>query len=283
MIVAALTSGARALYIEKPFTRTCAEADEVIALARSRGATLTVAHRNRPHPALPVLKRYLDEGSLGNLLEVRARGKEDQRGGAQDLWVLGGHLFDTATLFTGPAIACTAGVYQGGRPATRADVHDGAEGVGPIVGDEIHARFDTSSGVPIFYDSKKGAGSVAAGFGLQIVCARGLVDLRMDIDPLVHVQQGSPFEPTTAPRRWVPLTSAGLGTPEPVAGLTKRLLGHVAGVEDLLDAMRDGREPLCGPVAALRTIEMTQGIFASFVAGTRVTLPLAQRTTPLGE
>ena len=34
-------------------------------------------------------------------------------------------------------------------------------------------------------------------------------------------QQGSPFQPTTAPRTWVPLTSAGLGAPEPVADLTQ--------------------------------------------------------------
>jgi hypothetical protein len=47
---------------------------------------------------------------FGPVLEVRARGKEDQRGGGQDLCVLGEHLFNAATLFTGGARSCTADV-----------------------------------------------------------------------------------------------------------------------------------------------------------------------------
>ncbi len=211
MIVAALDAGARGVYVEKPFVRTCAEADQVVALARRTGASLAVAHRNRYHPALPVLQRYLADGTLGRILEIRARGKEDQRGGGQDLCVLGGHLFNVATMFTGAPTACSATIQQQGRPATRRDVHEGDEGVGLIVGDEVHARFDTQRGIPIFYDSKKGLGSAAAGFGLQIFCERGVVDLRMDIEPLVHVREGHPFIPDATPRAWMPLTSAGLG------------------------------------------------------------------------
>jgi predicted dehydrogenase len=281
MIVAALDAGARGLYIEKPFVRSCAEADEVIALARRARARLAVAHRNRYHPALPILQRYLADQALGRLIEVRARGKEDQRGGGQDLWVLGGHLFNIATLFTGPPLACTAGIYQQGRLATPADAHQGDEGVGMIVGDELHARFDTTSGVPIFYDSTKGLGSAAAGFGLQLFCERGVVDLRMDIEPLIHVREGHPFQPSTAPRAWVPFTSGGPGVAEPVQNLPRRILDHVAAIEDLLEATRAGRDPLCGPESARETIEMTQAVFASWVAASRVTLPLAQRTSPL--
>ena len=281
MIVAALDAGARGVYVEKPFVRTCAEADTVLALARRSGARLAVAHRNRYHPALPVLQKYLADGALGRVLEIRARGKEDQRGGGQDLCVLGGHLFNAATLFTGAPTRCTATIQQQGRPATREDVRDGDEGVGPIAGDEVHARFDTEHGIPMFYDSKKAMGSTASGFGLQVLCERGVVDLRMDVEPLVHVREGHPFIPAATPRAWIPLTSAGLGVPEPVAGLNRRILDHVAGVEDLLGCIRSGREPLCGAAAALETIEMTQAVFASFAAGGPVALPLATRTWPL--
>ena len=281
MIVAALEAGARGLYVEKPFVRTCAQADQVLALARRTGASLAVAHRNRYHPALPVLQRYLADRTLGRIIEIRARGKEDQRGGGQDLWVLGGHLFNIATLFTGVATACTATINQEGRPATGRDVREGDEGVGLIAGDEVHARFDTRGGIPIYYDSKKGLGSAAAGFGLQIFCEQGVVDLRMDIEPLVHVRHGHPFRPDTAPRAWVPLTSAGLGVPEAIPDLSRRILDHVVAVEDLLDAMRDRREPLCGPADASETVEMTQAVFASFATGGPVTMPLATRTWPL--
>ena len=36
----------------------------------------------------------MQSGRLGDVLEVRARGKEDSRGGGEDLMVLGTHLFD---------------------------------------------------------------------------------------------------------------------------------------------------------------------------------------------
>ncbi|AMY09627.1 putative oxidoreductase YcjS [Luteitalea pratensis] len=281
MIVGALDGGARGVYVEKPFVRTCAEADQVVALARRTGTSLAVAHRNRYHPALPVLQKYLADGTLGRILEIRARGKEDQRGGGQDLWVLGGHLFNVATLFTGAPTACSATIQQQGHPATRSDVHEGDEGVGLIAGDEVHARFDTQRGIPIFYDSKKALGSAAAGFGLQIFCERGVVDLRMDIEPLVHVREGHPFIPDTTPRAWIPLTSAGPGVPETVPGLSKRILDHVAAVEDLLACLGSGREPLCGPTPASETVEMTQAVFASFAAGGPVTMPLTTRTWPL--
>jgi hypothetical protein len=103
----------------------------------------------------------------------------------------------------------------------------------------------------------------------------------MDIEPLVHVREGHPFIPTASPQVWVPLTSAGLGVPEPVAGLNRRILDHVAAVEDLLACMGTGREPLCGATAATETVEMTQAVFASFAAGGPVAMPLAARTAPL--
>ena len=126
----------------------------------------------------------------------------------------------------------------------------------------------------------------ASGFGLQIFCERGVVDLRLDFEPLVHVREGHPFVPATTPRAWIPLTSAGLGMPEPVPGLNRRILDHVAAIEDLLDSMRNGREPLSGPAAASETVEMTQAVFASFAAGVPgvqlfTTLPITHVFSPV--
>ena len=43
----------------------------------------------------------LREGRLGQLLEIRARGKEDTRAGGEDLIVLGTHCFDLMRYFAG--------------------------------------------------------------------------------------------------------------------------------------------------------------------------------------
>ena len=281
MIVAALEAGVRGLYVEKPFVRTLAEADEVVALAGARHAVLVMAHRNRYHPALPAFIQHVKGGAFGPVIEVRARGKEDQRGGAQDLCVLGGHLFNAATLFTGPPVACTAGISQQGQPVTVTNARDGDEGVGRIVGDEIHARFETASSIPLFYDSVKGAGTTASGFGIQVICRDALIDMRMDLEPFIHVRAGSPFVPSRTAVPWVTFSSAGPGVPEPVADVAGLVLGHRGGMTDLVACVRESRTPLCGGADGRETVEMIQAVFASFVAGGRVTMPLRERAWPL--
>jgi hypothetical protein len=53
-------------------------------------------------------------------------------------------------------------------------------------------------------------------------------------------------------------------------------------VRDLIAAIADKRQPLCGPEAGRETVELTLGVFASFAAGgKKVALPLADRQHPL--
>ncbi|MEM1441425.1 MAG: Gfo/Idh/MocA family oxidoreductase, partial [Verrucomicrobiota bacterium] len=187
MAVAAAEAGAKGIYIEKPFCRDLAEADQIIKACQENGTRLAIAHRNRFHPVLPVVSELIDEGAIGKLLEIRARGKEDARGGCQDLWVLGSHLLNLIHYFAGDPIACSATIYANGKPATATDIIEGPEGVGPIAGNEIRARYEMSSGVPVYFDSLQNAGSKEAGFGFQFIGTNGLIDLRADREPLVHL------------------------------------------------------------------------------------------------
>ena len=278
MIVAAIAAGARGIYVEKPFVRTPAEADDVRRLCREKGVKLAVAHRNRYHPALPVLADLLASGAFGSPLEIRARGKEDQRGGGLDLWVLGSHVLNLGTYLAGAPLACSAAIFEQGRPATDADIHEGDEGLGPLLGDEIHARFEMERGLPLFFDSKKNAGARTTGFGLQLLCTGGIIDLHIDTEPLIQWLAGNPFKPTTDLRQWTPITSAGLGKPEPLKSIGEFVAKHVGPVEDMLRTMEHGGEPLCGPEAAGDTVEMIHGVFTSYKrGGARVALPLESR------
>ena len=120
MIMAAIDAGAKGIYTEKPFCRTLMEADEIVAACEQHGVRLGIAHRNRYHPVMPVVKQLVADGAIGRLLEFRARGKEDTRGGALDLWVLGGHLFNLISFFGGKPLACSATVLQNGQPIAKA-------------------------------------------------------------------------------------------------------------------------------------------------------------------
>ena len=281
MLIAAIESGARGIYVEKPFCRTPAEADEVLAACEKRKVKIAVAHRNRYHPVLPVLQKLIAEDGIGRVLEFRARGKEDQRGGSLDLWVLGSHLLGLVTVFTGKPLACSATVLQDGRLATKADVKEGDEGVGPLAGNEVHARFETEHGIPLFFDSVKGAGSAAAGFGIQIIGTKGIIDLRADSEPLAHLLAGSPFVPAKDARAWVPITSAGVGQPESIGDISKMMAAHLLPARDLIAAMREDREPLCSARDGATTVEMICSVFESHrLGGLRVGLPMKARGNP---
>jgi predicted dehydrogenase len=282
MALAAMEAGARGIYSEKPFCRTPAEADEVVAACGQRRVVFALAHVGRYHPALPVVVQLVKDGGIGRLLEIRARGKEDSRGGALDLWVLGSHVLNLATVFGGSPVACSAALLQKGRPVARADVKDGDEGVGPLAGNEVHARFEMEQGVPLFFDSTQGAGEKAAGFGMQLIGTKGIVDLRSDREPFAQLLRGSPFLPAAEPRAWVPISSAGAGQPEPLAELKDGGNRHLFAGRDLIAAMRDKRAPLCSAGDGRVVVEMICAVFESHrLDGQRVTFPLKTRQNPL--
>ncbi|MCB1092767.1 MAG: Gfo/Idh/MocA family oxidoreductase [Verrucomicrobiae bacterium] len=283
MVVAAAAAGAKGIYMEKPFCRSLAEADEMVAACAKSNTKLAVAHRNRYHPVMPVVAQMVTDGAIGRLLEIRARGKEDQRGGSLDLWVLGSHLMNLMHFFGGQPRACSGTVLQDGRPVTKADVKEGDEGTGPLAGNEVHARWEMERGFPVFFDSIQGAGNASAGFGLQLIGTEGIIDARTDKEPAAQLLAGSPFRPGADPRAWVPITSAGLGKPEPIADIRLQVAGHVAPGRDLIAAIREDRQPLCGAEDGRITVEMILSVFESHrQGGARVEIPLKNRENPLG-
>lgn len=282
MALAAIAAGARGIYMEKPFCPTLAQCDEVITAAAAGHVKIALAHRNRYHPALLAVRKAIADGAIGRLVEIRGRGKEDARGGALDLWVLGAHVLNLAHFFAGAPRACSATLFQNGTVATAADVREGDEGVGPIAGNEVHARFEMESGVPVFFDSIHDAKSGAGNFGLQLIGTGGIIDLRLDNDPIAQILAGSTFVPSAQPRQWVPISSGGIGVPEPIADLKTQLSSHVTSARDLIAAIREDRAPLCSAEDARVVVEMIMAVFTSHVrGGARVTLPLESRTNPL--
>ena len=282
MALAAIAAGARGIYCEKPFCRSPAEADAIVTACEKHGVKFAVAYRNRYHPALAAADWLIKDGAIGRLLEMRGRGKEDARGGGLDLWVLGAHLMNLMHYFGGQPLACAATVLQDGRPVTRTDLQEGAEGVGPLAGNIVHARYEMERGVPAFFDSVQNAGEKASGFGLQLVGTQGVIDMRIDTEPFVQLLPGGALHPQREPRTWVPVSSAGAGRPEPIADLAKQVSSHQLAVRDLLAAIRDNRAPLCDARAGRTTIEMICAVFeAHRLGGQRVAFPLTTRENPL--
>jgi predicted dehydrogenase len=114
LVLACARAGASVL-LEKPMARTLAEADEMVTACERHHVKLAIAHQTRHSPRLQRVRELIAAGLVGDLLELRARGKEDGRGGGQDLMVLGTHLMDLMRLLAGDARWCFARVSQAGR------------------------------------------------------------------------------------------------------------------------------------------------------------------------
>ena len=279
MILAAIKAGARGIYVEKPFCRTPAEADQIIAAADKAGTKIAVAHRNRYHPTLAAIDQIIADGTIGKLLEIRGRGKGDRRGGGEDLWVLGSHVLNLIEYFGGAPETCSANLYANGKLVTAADVVEGNEALGPLAGNELHARYRLNKGITATFDSIADDDTGGHGFGLQLIGSKGIINIRCDRDPLAHLLPGNPFEPTDQPRTWQAITAAGIEATE--SDEQKKLVAearnHIAPIRDLIAACdsNSDRRPLCDARAARNTVEMICAVFDSHrQGGAAVKFPL---------
>ncbi len=280
MVVAAAQSGARGIYTEKPFCRTMAEADEMLAACGKNKVKLAIAFQTRYSPVLPVVSEIIESGQIGQVLELRGQGKSDRRGGGEDLWVLGTHVFNLMNHFGGQPLWCFGSVEQDGKPITKEDVKPGAEGIGLLAGDTVHAMWRMSDGPTAYFDSVRNMGGRPSRFGLWICGSKGVIELHTGYLPAAYLLSDPAWSPGRTGKKWLPITSAGVDKPEPLPN-TSLHGGNILAVKDLLAAIEEDRQPLADIHAARTSTEMIASVFESQRLGKPVALPLANRQCPL--
>ncbi|NQU24877.1 MAG: Gfo/Idh/MocA family oxidoreductase [Candidatus Nealsonbacteria bacterium] len=281
MVVAAAERGVRGIYQEKPMSRTLAEADEMIAACEKHNVKAAMAHQTRYSQKLPVIREMIRSGRLGRILEFRARGKDDHRGGGEDLWVLGTHVLNLMTHFAGDPKTCYGTVWQDGRPIRADDVKPGPEGIGPLAGDEVHATYRFAGKVSGTFDSIRNGRGDSTRFGLRIFGSEGVLHLyETGHLPSVHFLADSSWSPGRTGKRWVAVSSAGPDKPEPLRneGLHG---GNVLAVRDLIAAVEEDRQPMSSIYEARTATEMIVAVFESQRTGGPVEFPLQNRENPL--
>jgi len=135
------------LYCEKPLVADLVSLDAISAACQTHHVQLAMAHQWRAMPPVQQALAQLKAGRWGRPLRLRARAKDDARGGGEELIVHGTHWFDLMIAIAGRPEWVFGQVTVQGRDATRADVHQATEPVGPIAGDSISAMFGFAHGV----------------------------------------------------------------------------------------------------------------------------------------
>ncbi len=267
------------IYMEKPFCRTLEEADEMVRACEQNKIKLAIAHQTRYSPTLTRIRELIEDGRIGDVLELRGRGKEDGRGGGEDLWVLGSHIFNMMHFFGGEPQWCFARVYQDGEPVTATDVYQGNEGIGPLAGNSLSATYAMQNGINGYFASTRQAGN-GARFALQIYGSKGVLDIKTGYRPLAYLLEDASWSPGRSGKNWQRVTSAGVGKPEPPQDSTLHA-GNVAACVDLLAAIAEDRQPECNVYEARTTVEMIAAVYESHRQSVPVEMPLKQRKNPL--
>ena len=290
MIEAAAAAGCH-IYCEKPVAGSLAEVDTIVAACQSAKVKMAVAHQWRA--MLPVQKIIKDVkvGKFGKLLRVRTRPKDDSRGGGEELLLHGTHLFDLMMAFAGEPRWASGHVTVDNRDATTEDTGQGNAPVGPIIGDSISAIFGFDSGVRGFFDSTAGLAIPGESnfdnlYGLSLECERASLELREPGDVYIYpVPRVLPdLRDLAWERVWMPEWHE---RPEHAPDLLRRNwlnIGNKTLARDLIDAAEADREPLSSIRMVRFVNEMVQGVYSSHLrSGQRITIPLTERTHPLGE
>ena len=268
MVTAAVEAGAHIL-MEKPFARSLEDADRMVAAAERRGIKIQLGHTARAMSVTQAVRTMLGEGRLGELMEIRARGKEDRRAGGEDMMVLGTHCFDLMRYFAGNPSWVFASVIEKKRDATREMARKATEPIGRITGDDIAAMFRFQGGVAGYFGSKSSDVQDGQRFGVTLYGSKATAYV-----PLADVPGAPPY--VLYGTSWIDGKRERIDYPpatKPTRAGTNALMAA-----DLMEAIETGREPLCSARDGRWTIEMVAGIYESSFAGSRVAFPLAKRT-----
>ncbi|MCB9768664.1 MAG: Gfo/Idh/MocA family oxidoreductase [Candidatus Omnitrophica bacterium] len=273
-LLAAASVGAHG-YLEKPVAVDLAEVDEMVRAIEAKGLKWSVGFQISLAPSFLHAKKLIRDGLIGEVLEVRARGKEDRRAGGEDLIVLGIHLFDALISLFGNPQSCSSFIYTDGEPSQPKDVVHPTEPLGPIVGNRVIANYTFANALPISFQSLQHDQRLDSRFGISVYGSKGILKVLWGFPaPFRHIVNSS----------WLDLDGEGWKPLPDSPSDQDNLDNHSRNrdvVTDLLAAIREDRLPEVSLQRARWAHEMIQGAFASHVAGATVQFPLENRKHPL--
>lgn len=282
MALAVAEAGA-CVFLEKPMATTLAEADAIVEACDRAGVTIGIAHQGRMHAAVHYGRRLLEEGAIGTVLSAQMRGKEDRRGGGEDLMVLGTHVLDTLRfmLDADPAWVFAHVSTADGRPMTKADAVEGPEETGLIAGDHVHALYGFPNGVTATFESRRNQTDPVGRFGSHILGSKGIMSVHANSQQ-VRIYEAPVWHPDReAAVRDVTAEAIEALPPAERPATDLQMAANVAIVRDVLAAREEGREPINSGRDGRWALEMIHGVYASHLSGRPVALPLENREHPL--
>jgi predicted dehydrogenase len=284
MVLACAASGVKGIYCEKPFARTLAEADEMLAACQKSGTYIAVAHQNRAVPHLQRVRELIQEGAIGKLMRIRGKAKDDARGGAEDLMVLGTHIMDMMRAVAGDPLWAFGHIRQGNRDITTTDVKEKSDGLVPMAGDNLTGYFAFPDGVAGTYESYL-AGGGSRFMGIWIEGTEGTITLHGGWEKQAYLCRMPQWTPELGDGAWKRIYVSNWekdanGQPRSNADLLN--IANQRMVQGLIDCIENGGAHFSSGGDARWAMEMCFAVPESQRTGSRVSFPLMNRENPWG-
>jgi len=238
MVIDCAKAGVRAIHCEKPMAPTWGEAKRMAETCDAHGVQLTFNHQRRMSPEFRQARQMLRDGAVGDLVRVD--------GMCGNLFDWGTHWFDMFFFYNDetPATAVLGQVEPSGGQTVFGVTLEG-EGVSQVrFGNGVIGLLSTSAeqGWPLM---------------TRIVGTDGIIEAALRTDPLRIF--------TPASNGWEVIALEGSNSLQDTVA---------AGVEDLVAALKEGREPELSSRKVLRATELIFATYESARRGRRVDLPL---------
>ncbi len=270
MVLACLEADCH-VYCEKPMTASLADGDRIVNTAKDKVLKVAVAHQAVYLPTIQAVKKMLKDGKIGEVQAIHAHGKQDRRGGGEDMITLGTHLFNMMRYFVGDVAWMQAHVTENGKEVTAANARQATEPVGDVAGDCVNSYFAFKSGVSGFFDSRKDQVGSSLRYGMEIIGSKGMFSLRGGGANELMIYPHACWAPADTSQKWEPMQIDDT----PLFG------GNQLAIVDLIDAVENDRKPISSAEDAVAALEMILGAYESQLARTRVDFPIENREHPL--
>ncbi len=271
---------------EKPLSVDLQTADKMLAACAEAGVRLAVSHQFRFSPLFQEAKAWIDAGRIGEFRTVRELGKGRPAG--FELMEMGVHYFDEMDLFLDGIDWIHAQVTYQGRDVDAASIMPSRElcttdrrDNGFVAGDTmlVHIKGKNgASGVMELYRRPQVQGWM---MGPHILGSEGQLMIRPNPETFVDELWHCPFDvsfPSHTPQwRKLPVDPERFR----IGGQLWERRQSIWSVRDMVDSIREDRQPQLGGAAALTSLECVAAVYESHFTGARAALPLRDRRHPL--
>ncbi len=272
--LACFQAGAHVL-CEKPLSNSLDSCRRILAAAEKAGKTLAVGFNHRYFPAVALLKKTIDDGTIGVVDHLRIFGGHDGLHNFRADWMYksplsgGGAMMDVGIHLTDLARYAAGEIAEVYGVATNNIWHvDGSE-------DNAVAVFKTVTGIPITYQVTW-AEWRGYGFFIDAYGDRGMI--RASYAPMsnILVTQDKPGAPRRRRRWWYP----EIMVREKMKGWTSTtLLTFQAELGDFRKMIRGESGSLADGFSGLRAIEIADAVYRSTKTGAAIKLDPPGRPT----